>query len=131
MENGFFLEKLASLFSQNATVKNVYGEPIRTGDKTIIPVAQVAYGLGGGYGQGTKKKKPSQTDEALRPEDGASGEGAGGGGGMYARPKGVYEITPSCTRFIPANNAKQLLTGLVVGFLIKGWINSQRKKRMK
>jgi len=68
MENGFFLEKLASLFGQNASVKNVFGEPIKAGDKTIIPVAQIAYGLGGGYGHGVKKKKPSQVDDSVRAE---------------------------------------------------------------
>ena len=131
MENGFFLERLASLFGQNASVKNVFGEPIKAGDKTIIPVAQIAYGLGGGYGHGVKKKKPSQVDESVSISDGKTGEGAGGGGGMYARPKGVYEVTSSCTRFIPANNAKQLLTGLAIGFLLRGWLNSKRQKRMK
>jgi Uncharacterized conserved protein len=130
MENSFFLEKLASLFGQNASVKNVYGEPIKTGDKTIIPVAQIAYGLGGGYGKGSQKNKPSASERS--PEDkGTSGEGAGGGGGMYARPKGVYEITPYSTRFIPANNAKQLVTGLAIGFLIRGWIQSKRRRRLK
>ena len=51
MENGNFLEKMASQFGQNASVKNVYGEPVRAGEKIIIPVARIAYGLGGGYGQ--------------------------------------------------------------------------------
>lgn len=31
-------------FIENTTIKNVYGEPVRAGDKTIIPVAQIAYG---------------------------------------------------------------------------------------
>ena len=55
METGNFIEKLASQFGQNASVKNVYGDPIQAGNKTIIPVARIAYGLGGGYGQGDKK----------------------------------------------------------------------------
>jgi len=61
MENGNFIEKLASQFGQSASVKNVYGEPIQAGDKTIIPVAQIAYGLGGGYGQGNKRKRPNMS----------------------------------------------------------------------
>jgi uncharacterized spore protein YtfJ len=130
MENGFFLEKLASLFAQNASVKNVYGEPIKTGDKTIIPVAQIAYGLGGGFGKGGQKNK-TDGSERSQEDKGTSGEGAGGGGGMYARPKGVYEITPFSTRFIPSNNAKQLVTGLAIGFLIRGWIQSKRRRRLK
>jgi uncharacterized spore protein YtfJ len=41
MSNENFLEKLATQFSQSASVKNVYGEPVQAGDKTIIPVAQI------------------------------------------------------------------------------------------
>ena len=92
MENGNFIEKLASQFGQSASVKNVYGEPVQAGDKTIIPVAQIAFGLGGGYGQGNKKKKPNlpadNTNTASNEKEDNIGQGAGGGGGLYARPKG-------------------------------------------
>ena len=52
MENINFLENLAQRLGQTATVKNVYGDPVVAGDKTIIPVAQIIYGFGGGYGYG-------------------------------------------------------------------------------
>jgi uncharacterized spore protein YtfJ len=124
MANENFIEKLAAGLSQSASVKNVFGEPIQSGDKTIIPVACISYGLGGGYGQGKKPKKPSETEAIQeRPE----GEGAGGGGGMYARAKGVYEITPASTRFIPVNSAREILMGIAVGFLIKALLFSRRK----
>ncbi|MDQ3846282.1 MAG: hypothetical protein M3342_20070 [Bacteroidota bacterium] len=126
MENGNFIEKLAAQFSQNASVKNVFGGPIQAGEKTIIPVAQIAYGLGGGYGQG-KGKKVSKSGEAPLNDDGANGEGAGGGGGMYAKPKGVYEITATSTRFIPANSTRLLLLGLGIGFLLRGWFLRHRR----
>ncbi len=135
MENTNFLEKLASQFGQNASVKNVFGDPIQAGDKTIIPVAQIAYGLGGGYGQGNKKLKnkpaanPAETP--TQADDNTIGEGAGGGGGMYAKPKGVYEVTPACTRFIPANNTTQLLVGLAIGFLIKSFLHYKQRKKIK
>lgn len=45
MENANFIENIATRLGQSATVKNVYGEPVVAGDKTIIPVAQVALGL--------------------------------------------------------------------------------------
>jgi hypothetical protein len=38
MENMNFLENLATRLGQNASVKNVYGEPVIAHDKTIIPV---------------------------------------------------------------------------------------------
>lgn len=113
MNNENFVEKLAAQFGQSATVKNIYGEPIHAGDKTIIPVAQIAYGCGGGSGHG--KNKMSQQKEPSATFQGGMGEG---GGGMLAKPKGVYEITPKCTRFIPASNTRVLVTGVVIGFLL-------------
>lgn len=127
MENGNFIEKLASQFGQNASVKNVYGDPIQAGDKTIIPVAKIAYGLGGGYGQGNKKKIPKPEDRPI-PNDGATGEGAGGGGGMYAKPVGVYEISAGSTRFVPVTSTPLLLVGMCVGFLLRGLLYNKRHK---
>ena len=125
MANENFIEKLAAGFGQSASVKNVFGEPIQAGDKTIIPVACIAYGLGGGFGQGRKMAKPSA--EAAAGEA-PVGEGAGGGGGMHARAKGVYEITPAATRFIPAGNARQLVCGIVIGILLKSFLFPARRK---
>ena len=127
MENANFIENIATRLGQSATVKNVYGEPIVAGDKTIIPVAQVALGFGGGYGKGGKKflHERNLEDENGKAKD---GEGLGGGGGMFARPKGVYEISPQGTRFIPANFMKELLTAAFVGFLIGATMIKRRKK---
>lgn len=122
MENANFLEKLSSQFGQNATVKNVFVEPIHAGDKTIIPVAKIAYGIGGGYGQGKKNKPAKSGNDSTINVDKTQEEGAGGGGGMYAQPKGIYEITATSTRFIPASNNKLLILGIGLGFLLKGWL---------
>ena len=124
MEQTNFLEKLSSQFAQSASVKNVFGEPIQAGEKTIVPVARIAYGLGGGYGQQDKKNSPDSAAENKK----MGGEGMGGGGGVYARPAGVYEITATATRFIPANNLRPLLAGIVVGFFLKALIWRRRKK---
>src|SRR5947209_7407343 len=117
METPNFLENLATQLGINASVKNVFGEPVQAGDKTIIPVAQIAYGFGGGSGQGAKKGKPVLQGTESAEQNTNKGEGAGGGGGMVARPKGVYEITPAGTRFIPVIDAKQILTGIAIGFI--------------
>ncbi len=119
MENVNFVEKLADHLGQNASVRNVYGDPIETNGKTIIPVAQVGFGLGGGYGQ-NKRNKSSKSFENGDGGEGreAAGEGSGGGGGMFAKPKGVYEITAEGSRFIPSNNMKQLLMAGFAGFVI-------------
>lgn len=114
MENENFLERLASTFGQNASVKNVFGEAVQAGDKIIIPVAEISYGFGGGFGSPGEKNGPSA-------------EKAGGGGGLNARPKGVYEVTRTTIRYIPATNFKQLLMGVATGFLISKLFFSRHK----
>jgi uncharacterized spore protein YtfJ len=121
MENENALEKIVTPLERTATVKNVYGEPITSNGKTIIPVARVAFGFGGGYGK--KNRNNNQTTTGTTPQ---MENGAGGGGGMYAIPKGVYEITPYSTRFIPVNNTRQLVMGIVIGFLIRGLIGRRK-----
>ncbi|HVS97491.1 MAG TPA: spore germination protein GerW family protein [Puia sp.] len=125
MSSENLVEKLAAQLGQTATVKNVYGEPVRVGDKTIIPVAQVAYGCGGGYGQ-CRKPKQLLNETPVAP-DANPAEGAGGGGGMFAKPKGIYEITPTSTRFIPASGAKILATGVLIGFVAYRLFGRKRK----
>jgi uncharacterized spore protein YtfJ len=103
------LESLSQRLGAAANVRNVYGDPIISGEKTIIPVATVAYGFGGGTGKG----------KAGGADDGH--EGAGAGGGVKAQPAGVIEVTASGTRFIPAMQTRLLaavaLAGFALGFL--------------
>ncbi|MGZ3924140.1 MAG: spore germination protein GerW family protein [Flavisolibacter sp.] len=121
-----FIERIASGFGQTASVKNVFGEPIEVGDKKIIPVARIAYGFGGGYGEGGKKM--AQPNQPSSEKQFPVGEGAGGGGGMYARAKGVFEIGPEGTRFIPAHAYQHLLMGIAIGVLLKAVLFRKRRK---
>lgn len=118
MENENFIENIATPISQNASVKAVFGDPITTQEKTIIPVAQVAYGFGGGFGH--KLTDPGK-------ESTPAGKGAGGGGGLMVKAKGVYEVTSQGTRFIPAINLSQLLLAALAGFLM----GTMLKRRIK
>jgi len=98
--------------STRAQVKSVFGEPVAAGEKTIIPVAKIAYGFGAGAGTGGGES--------------AKGEGGGGGGGLRAKPVGVFEVTPMETRFIPVRDRKQqaglLMIGVFLGlFLRRRW----------
>ncbi|MBC7923998.1 MAG: hypothetical protein H7Z75_23235 [Ferruginibacter sp.] len=89
-----------------------------SGDKVIIPVAQVLLGMGGGYGNGIQQDKkslppePSQAVSSGKPEAPVEN----GGGGMVLIAKGVCEVTPKTTRFIPAHNLRQLAIVLTAGF---------------
>jgi uncharacterized spore protein YtfJ len=68
-------------------VKTVYGEPIIGEGVTVIPVARVALGLGGGSG---RQVGAQQTDG-----------GGGGGGGVIANPIGFIEIRDNTAVFKP------------------------------
>ena len=96
------LQNIRSLIERMG-VKAIYGEPVVAGDRTIIPVARVRYGFGGGFGKG--KKEPP-------------GEGGGGGGGFFGAPAGYIEITHAGTRFVPIGERRKLAAALVAGFLI-------------
>jgi uncharacterized spore protein YtfJ len=101
------LEKLGESLGSKATVKAVFGEPIQAAGKTIIPVAKVSYGFGGGFGAG----RPRNPEETGRPKS----EGGGGGGGVRAFPAGALEITPGNTRFIPFTDPRWLVAAFTVG----------------
>ncbi|HWA82775.1 MAG TPA: spore germination protein GerW family protein [Fimbriimonadaceae bacterium] len=101
---------MVTSLKDSATVRNVYGDPVQAGEKTIIPVANVAYGFGGGE---------SKDHEG----------GFGGGGGMRARPIGVVEISGSETRWVPLNPTKNLLIAGGIGFLVGVVMGGRRAKR--
>jgi uncharacterized spore protein YtfJ len=82
------LERLAEFVGAKATVRAVFGEPIRQGDRTVVPVARVRWGFGGGGGRSSEA--PTGT-----------ASGSGGGGGAAADPVGYLEITASGTAFPP------------------------------
>ena len=79
-----FQELFRSLVNQ-AGAKTVYADPISSEGRTIVPVARVRCGFGGGSG-----KKARQ-----------DGEGGGGGGGFVSKPVGFIEISAQGTRFVP------------------------------
>ena len=88
-------------------MKSVYGDPISAHGKTIIPVARIAYGFGGGSGKMQGEDNPRT--------------GEGGGGGAYARPLGVVEITEAGTRFIAWNEGRKLFGAALLGFCLGAW----------
>lgn len=98
------IERLQS----SASVRIVYGDPIETQGKTIIPIARVAFGFGGGLAPGRLR--------AANEEKARLGEGSGGG--VAATPVGVIEITRDDCRFIPASGGKHMMIAAGLGLLI-------------
>lgn len=97
----------------SASVKSVFGDAVSAQGKTIIPVARIGYGFGGGSGKRGRQDAPD--------------EGGGGGGGIVAMPIGVFEITESETRFISLHENRKVLKGALIGFCV-GLLWARRKK---
>src|SRR5512143_371367 len=68
----------------SVSADRVYREPVRVGDRVVIPAATIAYGGGFGFGSGG--------DEVER------GGGGGGGGWNDGRPVAVIEASPDGVR---------------------------------
>ena len=76
-----------------AHVGLAYGQPVRAGKVTVVPIGAVAYGFGWGGGGGRAKVKQ-------RGED-SMGGGSGGGGGVRVTPLAYLEIGPKGARLRP------------------------------
>lgn len=116
MQAAEMLDRVRSIV-ERIGARSVYGEPVVSGDTTIVPVASVAFGFGGGSGRGKN------------PEDGGEGEGGGGGGGFRGWPAGYIEITPSGTRFVPVHEKQKIAAALLAGFAIGFMIGKLRRRR--
>jgi uncharacterized spore protein YtfJ len=92
------LHQLIEHLRSTAGVATVYGAPVTAHGKTLIPVARVAYGFGGGFG----------------------GEESGGGlgGGVAARPVGVVELGPEGAHFVVFRDRRTLAVAALGGFIL-------------
>ena len=93
-------EVLRSLLDQ-AAARTVYADTISADGRTIVPVAKVRCGFGGGSG-----KKAGQEN------------GGGAGGGFVAKPAGYIEMTAGGTRFIPIVDPQDVLKAVALGILL-------------
>jgi uncharacterized spore protein YtfJ len=79
------LTTLADRLGGRFNASTVFGSPVEREGVTVIPVATVRFGLGGGGGED--------------PSGGQSGEGGGGAGS--GTPAGYIEIKDGHSRFVP------------------------------
>lgn len=114
------LHDLAERIQSGASVRQVFGEPVETHERTLIPVARVAFGFGGGLGS----SRESQRGISAGGED----KSAGAGGGGFATPVGVIEVTSERIRFVPIGMGPWLVGGALAGFLA-GWLLARRSRR--
>ena len=92
------LAELAETIGKKANATAVFGSPIVDGDRTVIPVAQARFALGGGDGLIAK----------------------GVGGGMTAKPLGFIVIDRNGVRFqkTPQSSMTALAVGVVLGLAL-------------
>ena len=118
---------IAELLERSLSIRHVYGEPVRHGDTTVIPVAKVAYGFGAGGGRGPNRVPQGASDDRPPGTNAPSeAQGAGGGGGVRMTPVGALEIGPEGTRFIHFHPVLPLLGAGAVG-MVAGWLLARRR----
>ena len=90
------------------TVKRVFGDPIERNGLTVIPVANVMGGAGGGSGTQVETGDPASP----------GGTGTGAGDGVRATPAGVYVVRGDTVKWEPAvDMGRVILVGQVVAIV--------------
>jgi uncharacterized spore protein YtfJ len=103
-----------------ASVNAVYGEPVQVGERTIIPVADIKYGFGLGYGEGPASRDGEEEPSAVTN---ASGQGGGAGGGIMARPVAVLEVSNDGVTVKPVMDEGRIaMAGIFTGVWFIFWV---------
>jgi uncharacterized spore protein YtfJ len=132
MTIGDVLNRITERLHSTAHVKTIYGEPIVAEGKTIIPVAEIKYGFGGGGGQQGEASNREGSPEGGAAGAGNEGEGRtgmGGGGGISVRPLGVVEVSSSGTRYISFREGRKIALSVLAGVLIGMMVFGRRRRR--
>jgi uncharacterized spore protein YtfJ len=108
------VSEMVEQLRQRASVEAVFGDPIERDGRTVVPVARVAYGFGGGWGTGDADGIDS-SDEARTEDDTTDLEGGGFGGGLSTRPVGALEIAEDSTRFVRFDGRRSTLGAFAFG----------------
>ena len=95
--------------------QRVFGTPLEREGTLILPVASVRGGGGGGSGPA--------------PEGQASGQNAGGGFGLSAKPAGVFVVREGRVSWRPAVDANRVLLGVQLLLAVGFWVGVARRQR--
>ena len=112
--DGTFIERLAEKLGITATAKSVYADPVERDGITIIPVAKVRYGFGGGRQEGKQQAE-------------------GGGGGVQVVPVGYIELKEGSSKFRrisnPAATLRVLASGLIGLLILRRFLRPHNKHK--
>jgi uncharacterized spore protein YtfJ len=94
-----------------ARPRAVYGEPITSGDYTVVTASEVTAGGGFGYGfgGGSAPAAASGQTPGQEQENVGGGGGIGGGGGSSGRPVAAIIIGPDGVRVEPVIDATKVV----------------------
>ncbi len=106
------LKRLVSESKLSADVRLAFGESRQVGEKTIIPVANVVWGGGSGFGTAQAAKQ----SESAEHEPG--GSGGGQGSGFRVRPLAVVEVSSGETKIRSVVDSTQIA---LAGIFLGGW----------
>jgi uncharacterized spore protein YtfJ len=114
-----FVERIAARLGLHASASAVFGDPVDRDGVTVIPVAKIRWGFGGGSGRGVEGDS----------ETGDMGEGAGAGGGVMASPLGYIEIQDGQATFQRIKDPASLVP-LVIAGAFAGWLTLRGLARL-
>lgn len=119
------LENTIAKIKEMVNVNTVVGEPITTGDVTILPISKISIGLGGG-GSDFVSKNPNAKENPF---------GGGVGAGVKVTPVAFLIIKEGSVRMLPvaapANTTADRLVEMIPDTLdkITGFIDSRLEKK--
>ena len=124
-----FLKDAVEKMRSSGSAETVFGPARKENGRTIIPVARVAYGFGGGYGTAAAQKgKPGAKRRGkTAPTNGDTG--LGGGGGLRIIPAGLFEVDSSGARFLPVRGSMATTALTLAGGVLLGMMFSRGKRK--
>ncbi len=93
-----WLANVAERLGANAGASAVFGPPVERGGVTVIPVARLRWGVGGGRGRDKRQH----------------GEGFGGAGGVQAVPLGFIELREGTAKYRRVQDPLRLALALLL-----------------
>jgi uncharacterized spore protein YtfJ len=128
------MEKMQELFEKfesvtdKANVDAVFGKPEKVGERTLIPVAEVAYGWGMGMGEAPHVAVDVEMESECECEgdcdcESEKAKGGGGGAGAKVRPLAYIEVGPEGAKVEAIiDEQKVALAGILLTAWIMGWV---------
>jgi uncharacterized spore protein YtfJ len=107
LEERDLVGKIADVVSKRAGIHLVYADPIVRDDVTVVPIARIRFGFGGGAGPAS-----SGQTEGRRLQN-----GGGGGGGVVAAPAGFLVVRGSEVSYRPIRDPVRTALAVAAGAL--------------